>query len=280
MSDAGAELFELELMGGAVERRYRKSRPEVLDMPWDSLDVRAFPAEVIRAARRDWTGAAFQEHRTGAQCAATLRALFECRAPVDLIAAFSRFPLDEAAHTELAARMAMALGGAVPLLHTVDNFVREPDPSLDPLVRAGELVVRTFCVGESLSIPLLHGSWLAADHELPRAVLGRIVRDEAAHGVVGWQFLDWLAPCLEPEDRDHLSAIANEAIGEILGLWEGIRRRPKSIATKRTGLGWMGDEAYLALAARSLAHRVVRPLEERGFRVDRGALGEDVLAHL
>lgn len=275
-----AEPFELDLLGGAAERRYRQLRPEVLAMPWDSLDPSTLPDDVLRAARRDWTAAAFQEHRTGAQCAATLRALFECRAPVDLIAAFARFPLDEAVHTELAARMAMALGGAIELLHTVDDFVRDPDPALDPLLRAGELVVRTFCVGESLSIPLLHGSWQSATHPLPRAVLSRIVRDEAAHGIVGWQFLDWLAPVLDDDARRHLVDVANDAIANVLGLWGTIRRRPKSRATEQNGLGWMGDAAYLALAERSLAERVVTPLAARGLHVDRAAFPEGVHAHL
>ena len=44
-------------------------------------------------------------------CAATLRALLECRAPLDLIAMAARFPLDELVHVELCARMAMELGG-------------------------------------------------------------------------------------------------------------------------------------------------------------------------
>ena len=32
------ELFELELLGGNVERRYRKMRPEVEAMPWGTID--------------------------------------------------------------------------------------------------------------------------------------------------------------------------------------------------------------------------------------------------
>ena len=53
------------------------------------------------------------------------------------------------------------------------------------------MIARFFCVGEALSIPLLRGTWHAARHPLPRAVLGRIVKDEAAHGVFGFMFLDW-----------------------------------------------------------------------------------------
>jgi len=90
--------FELSLWGGATERRYRRLRPEVERLPWGTLDPTRYPAELVLAARRSWTLAAFQEHRTGAACAATLEALIAARAPVDLIAVAARFPLDELAH--------------------------------------------------------------------------------------------------------------------------------------------------------------------------------------
>lgn len=108
----GAELFELELYGGGMERRYRRMRPEVEAMPWGTLDLSGISEEQLVSGRRAWTGAAFQEHRTAIACAATLRALIECRAPVDLIGVASRFPLDEMVHVELCARMAMELGVA------------------------------------------------------------------------------------------------------------------------------------------------------------------------
>src|SRR5258708_3951627 len=86
LSHVRRELFELSLLGGAVERRYRKARPEVERMPWGSVDPSMYTAEDVLAARAAWTLAAFQEHRTGAACATALRALIEARAPIDLVA--------------------------------------------------------------------------------------------------------------------------------------------------------------------------------------------------
>ncbi len=190
------ELFELELFGGGIERRYRKMRPEVEAMPWGTLDTDGIPEAALVLARKQWTGAAFQEHRTGIACAATARLLFECRAPLDLIAMASRFALDELVHVELCARMAMELGGGTEILHDPDALIVDADPELRPCSRAADMIVRFFCVGEALSIPLLRGTWNAARHPLPRAVLGRIVRDEAAHGTFGFDFLDWALPML------------------------------------------------------------------------------------
>ena len=64
------ELFELELLGEGTERRYRRARPEVEGLPWGSIDTRGFDPQVLVAARRSWTSAAFQEHRTAAACSA------------------------------------------------------------------------------------------------------------------------------------------------------------------------------------------------------------------
>src|SRR5262245_34240029 len=188
MAERAGELFELELLGGTVERRFRKMRPEVEAMPWGTLDTSKIPEQALILARKQWTGAAFQEHRTAIACAATLRALIECRAPVDLIAMAARFPMDELVHVELCARMAMELGGGTEIVHDPDALVLDADPSLPPLLR---------------------GTWHAARHPLPRAVLGRIVKDEAAHGTFGFTFLDWAGDALSEEDRAHLGRAAD-----------------------------------------------------------------------
>lgn len=261
----GLEPFELELLGGGVERRYRRLRPEVEAMPWGTLDARALSESALAAARRSWTLAAYQEHRTGVACAATLRALLEARAPLDLIALATRFPLDELVHVELCARLAMELGGGIDLRHDPDALVTDADASRPPLVRAAELVVRFFCVGEALSIPLLRGTWRAVRHPLPKAILGRIVRDEAAHGAFGWTFLDWARPQLDDDARAHLGRVAAGAIRGVRRNWDDIRRRPRALAEDGHALGWMESEAYLALAARSLADRVIAPLAARGI---------------
>jgi hypothetical protein len=266
MTEEGA-LFELEMLGDGIERRYRKMRPEVEAMPWGTLDASRVPEDALIAARKAWTGAAFQEHRTGIACTATLRALFECRAPVDLVALAARFPVDELVHVELCARMAMELGGGTEIRHDPDDLVADADPSLPPLMRAAELVVRFFCVGEALSIPLLKGTWKAARHPLPRAVLGRIVRDEAAHGVFGFTFLEWAQPRLGDAERKHLGTVADTTIRSVRRQWEIIRRRRLSVYDESVGdaLAWMQSDAYLALAARSMETRVRKPLLRQGI---------------
>jgi hypothetical protein len=261
------ELFELELLGDGIERRYRKMRPEVEAMPWGTLDSSRIPERALVAARKAWTGAAYQEHRTGVACCATLRALMECRAPLDLIAMASRFPLDELVHVELCARMAMELGGGTEIVHDPDGMVADTDESLRPLMRAADLVVRFFCVGEALSIPLLRGTWHAARHPLPRAILGRIVRDEAAHGTFGFTFLDWALPSMSEDEVKLLGRSADRTIRAVRSQWERIRNGRTGDYDAQVGdaLAWMQSDAYLALAERSMETRVRRPLRDRGI---------------
>jgi hypothetical protein len=263
------EVFELEMLGEGVERRYRKLRPEVEGMPWGTFDTSAFTARALIAARKAWTTAAFQEHRTGIACAATLRALYECRAPIDLIALAARFPMDELVHIELCARMAMELGGGTEIQHDPDALIVDPSDKLPPLLRAADMVVRFFCVGEALSIPLLKGTWHAAKHPLPRAILGRIVRDEAAHGTFGFTFLDWALPALSDKDKGHLARAADGPIRAIRRQWEEMRKRRTPGYDQSVGdaLGWMQTDPYVELASRCMTSRVIEPLRARGIMV-------------
>ncbi len=264
-----AELFELELFGDGIERRYRRMRPEVEAMPWGTFDVSGFSEAALIKARKQWTLAAFQEHRTGIACAATLRGLMECRAPLDLIAMASRFPLDELVHVELCARMAMELGGGTEVTHDPDELIVDGPEDARPLLRTADMVVRFFCVGEALSIPLLRGTWKAAKHPLPRAVLGRIVKDEAAHGVFGFAFLDWANDALDDADRAHLGRAADRTIRAIQRQWQRLQRQRSAEYDETMGdaLGWMQSEAYLALAERSMEQNVRAPLRERGIPI-------------
>jgi hypothetical protein len=263
--DVLGELFELELFGEGIERRYRRLRPEVEALPWGTLDTSGYPEHVVIAARRAWTGAAFQEHRTGASCALTLRALIEARAPLDLIAVACRFPLDEMVHVEMCARLAMELGGGSEIRHDPKALIYEPARDLSPLLYASELVVHNFCVGEALSIPLLRGAWKAAAQPLTRAVLGRIVRDEALHGGFGWSYLEWAGVQHDRSDLEQLSRLAARSIRGILRNWEYLKREQGGDRPRAHALGWMQTRDYLVLAARSLEAKVLAPLARHGI---------------
>ena len=261
------EIFELEMLGGKTEERYRQMRPEVNEMPWGTLSTEGLPPEAIAAAQKAWTGAAFQEFRTGAACAATLQAMIEARAPLDLIALASRFPLDEMVHVELCSRIAAELGGGIELQYDPEKMIGDVGAGSPPILKAAHLVVAFFCVGEALSIPLLHGTWQASTHPLIQAVLRRIVMDEADHGTFGWSFMDWANPHLTDDDRVALGQTADAFISTVRENWDILRARKTEVDDQAFALGWMGTGPYLELAERSLKRLVIRPLRERGIPI-------------
>ena len=171
-------------------------------------------------------------------------------------------------HVELCGRMAMELGGGTELRFDPDHVILDADRALPPILRAAELATRFFCVGEALSIPLIRGTWHASKHPLPRAVLGRIVRDEAAHGTFGFTFLDWAVDHLSPEQMAHVGRHADLAIRFIGKQWRHIEAHARpGYDAQGNALGWMETGPYLALARKTMAERVVGPLRARGVPI-------------
>ncbi len=259
--------FELAMIGGPWGRRMAPRRAWIDDLPWGE----ELPRDA-EGARLVWTRTAFSEYASAAAFAEIAAALLACGAPIDLVAAAGDFVVDEIVHTEAAARVAGALGGAVALEVDLERLVRPP-VAADPLVRAAELVVRTSCVGEALTVPILKLSRRLAGSALIDAVLQVVVGDESSHAQIGWWFLDWAEPRLDGDARSHLGRVAGAAIrafGPLLGAsCEG---------SGGSGLGALGCDRYDPALAEAALVRVARPLAARAIDVpveDLAAVGAD-----
>ena len=115
-----------------------------------------------------------------------------------------------------------------------------------------------------MSIPILRASWKAAHEPLIRAVLGRIVKDESAHGRFGWFYLDWLLDSLTTDERRHLAAAAAHEIELVERNWQANVLTDPARTLPGT-LGWMEPKTYLAVAHAALEDVVRSPLRERGL---------------
>jgi len=257
------ERFEIEMLGGGWERKYRRARPETERLPWGTLQLDRHSAETLASGREHWTVAAFQEHATAAMCGEMVRLLVLARAPLDLIATATRFPLDELVHVELCARLATELGGAVDLQHDPQLVAPSADPDRPVLLATAELAVRVFCVGEAVSVPIIAATWRETTQPLPRAILEIILRDEASHGSFGWAVLDWASDKLEPAWRQHLARVAVETIADLEATWDVLRRSTGSGSSAGCELGWLEPRRYLQVAQRALDEHVRAPLRAR-----------------
>jgi hypothetical protein len=161
--------FALEAMGGLWAKRLDKRRAGMEEIDWNQIAREAAP-ELVVAARDVWTRSAFSEYASGAAFAEIASHMLAARAPIDLIAAAGDFVGDEMFHAELASRVAMSLGGALPLEVNFEKLVRPPEGE-GVLLRAAELVVRSCCVGESLTVPILKQSRRAAGSRTIEAVI-------------------------------------------------------------------------------------------------------------
>ncbi len=267
--------FQVRLSQTAARRAHARRFAEVLDtMPWEALEPADFPPQLIARARIGWTENAFNEYCTAIGLTQLLQALMCARAPLDLWTFVAPLVDEELLHVELCSRLAMRLGGGAPIRYQEEDLQVALDPSLSALQRANQLAVQICCVGEALSFPLLSGCMRSATNPLTKAVLTKIVADEASHGKFGYFYLDWIGPDLKPAERDRLGRIAERTIEHYSPIWEKLHSRVKNGVTSEgyriediRALGWMESSEYKALARKSVADNVVAPLGKYGIKV-------------
>jgi hypothetical protein len=252
-------IFELEAVGGPWMRRLAGRRAIIDELAWDDLAKEASP-DVAEQARIVWTQSAFSEYASAAAFAEIASALLAAGAPVDLVAASGDFVAEEMLHAELSARVAAALGGAVALEVDLTKLVRPASRSASPLLRAAELVVRTSCVGEALTVPILKRARVEAGVSLVAVVIARILEDESAHAELGSWFLDWAAPRLTDTDRTELGRIAGAALRSFAPVFG-------STCVSDAKLGVLDCEAFDPTFRAAVTSRVVEPLAARGIAI-------------
>lgn len=268
------EPFDLEWMGGVAEKHFRKVRPGVDELPWGTLDVARYPAELVDRARVSWTEAAYNEYCTAVAFAEMLQAMLAAKVPIDLIGMASDFMADEMLHVELTSRIAMELGGGAPYQVEFDNLGVNPSPTLSPLQRANELVVHVCCVGEAFSLPMLASAYNSALHPLTKQVLQRIVHDEAPHGRFGFLYLDWAHEQMDAAERARLGEVAASTIELFSPLWQRLTSRVQDGVTTEgyqlehvRELGWTESSLYATRARAAVEDEVVAPLAKYGIAV-------------
>jgi hypothetical protein len=257
--------FQPARLDGPLGRRIRERRAWLDELPWSE----ALPTDSLEL-RWTWTQTAFSEYAAAASFAETTAALLGAGAPLDLVAVTSDFVVDEVVHVEAAARVAVALGGAVPLDVDLTRLVR-PAVSRDAKLRAAELIVRTSCVGEALSVGVLRRSRELCGSALIGLVLKRVLADEVGHADLGGWFLDWADSWLDDAARAQLGQVAGKALLAFVPLLE---RQCRS-----SGFGALCCDDYDAAFTQALDRRVLEPLSARGIFVPQANLDALLGAH-
>jgi len=272
MSSKGA-LFELEWLGGTTEHFFRRSRPDADEVPWGTLDPSRYAPDLLQAVRGSWTEVSMNEYRAVASFAEVIRALTDAMAPLDMIGMASGFLADEVLHTELAARVAMELGGAAPMTVDMDRFALRADLRMPAKMRANEVLLRVCCVGEAFAFGVGAPALKLASHPMIKAVSEIIMADEARHKRLGALYLEWASEDWDDAERARLSRVLEDTMKGLRAFWSGEPGEVKDGVTSRGfrvdhlhELGWLESARAIPLA-REIALELLAPLEQHGVRL-------------
>jgi hypothetical protein len=267
------EPFEIEWLGGPAEHHFRKARPGVDELPWGTLRVGDYPPSLVDAARRSWTELAVNEYRAIVAFSEVLRAMALAKAPLDLLGMTGDFLADECVHVELASRMAMDLGGGVPLAVDMSDFAPKPNETVTAFQRANQIVLQVG-ISEAFAGGTGLGNRNAASHPLARAIFDRILSDEARHRRFAGLYFDWAADKLDDAERTRLAGVATHVLEALSSFW---RVTPTPIVDGKTrdgwrvddlhALGWLESAKMTVLAREVVRDDVLPPLDALGIVV-------------
>jgi hypothetical protein len=155
---------------------------------------RRAPAAIPASSRvrEEWRARIAAEYGSAAITQHLVLWLIQIGASPDVIDAGLRIVEDELVHSRLSHQVYVDAGGTeAPRIERANLELPRRDQApleLDVL----RTVVRNFCLGETVAVPLF--SHLRASCTVPsaRAALDRVLRDEVRHRDFGWLALDWL----------------------------------------------------------------------------------------
>lgn len=223
-------------------------------------------ADVVTA---EWRRRTRAEYTSAAIAAQVSLWLIQLGAPPDLLRNGLAIVEDELAHSELSADVADLAGGDVgaPVIDPASLILGDGG---DPAAALVSSVLRFFCIGETVAVPLFR--MLRARCSVPAAVLAldRVLRDEGRHRQFGWDVLDWALLAGGPSVRDAVTAQAPAMVGDV----ESVYVRTSSGDGPEADLGpavlaWglAPPRDYASTVTTSLARDVLPRLAARGVAI-------------
>ncbi len=154
--------------------------------PQAQAEVRT--ADVVAA---EWRRRTQAEYTSAAIAHQVTLWLIQVGGPPDLIRDGLRVVEDELTHSELSAHVMAATGGTfVPPV--IGGAMLTLPGGHDPRAALPSSILRFFCFGETVAVPLFRMLRERCSVPVARRALDRVMRDEARHRQFGWDVLDWL----------------------------------------------------------------------------------------
>jgi hypothetical protein len=235
---------------------------------------RAVPQAValddLRRVRDEWRERIAAEYTSAAIAQHLVLWLLQAGAPPDLIDAGLAIVADELVHSRLSHDVYAAAGGTAPPALDRDalGLRRSRGPLETDLLYA---IVRVFCLGETVAVPLFRHLREPCREPVARAALDRILRDEVRHRDFGWDALDWLC-ALDPQVPAQVTAMLPALLAEV----ESSYGRDNQAIAEDIGGVTEFERAWGLAAARDYA-TILATTIEKDYKPRFAARGCDVL---
>jgi len=214
----------------------------------------------------EWHRRTEAEYRSAALAAQVTLWLIQVGAPPDLIRDGLQVVEDELTHSELSAQVADAAGGNTSPV--IDSAALVLPGTGGTVVDLGLALVRYFCIGETVAVPMFRMLRARATEPLCREVLDIVLRDEARHRQFGWDGLDWMLGAYEPQVTPAVAAALPAMLDEVRGAYGGTGAHDgTTLPPDVEGWGLAPTSAYAATVTRALESDVAPRLEARGLAV-------------
>ncbi len=213
---------------------------------------------------REWRNRVVAEYRSAARTAALLHRMVLAGFPRDVLATAGRIVQDELDHADLCHVVVENLGGGdEPAVLDVGALLG-PSEGDGLLAAVVDTVVRDFCLGETLAVPLFRAMWEGATVPVVREALTRILRDEAVHRAFGWRALDVLLELDAEGTRARAEALLPKWIEQYRAAYADRRDAPLLQAEERSA-GLIDLHEYADLFETALEVDIRRRLRSRGI---------------
>jgi hypothetical protein len=206
-----------------------------------------------------WAARVGAEYRSAAVTSELVLWLLRIGASPDLVRDGLAIVGDEVRHAELSREVWLRAGGEGAQAVDRDTLgIARAHASLELDVAAA--IVRFFCLGETVAVPLFAALRKGATVPVARRALDRILRDEVRHRAFGWEALGWMLelPCA-PDVRAMIGASLPSWLAELDAIYgDGLEGGLESVTEAERAWGLAPAGEYAAILART-KRRVYAP---------------------
>lgn len=219
----------------------------------------------------EWRNRVHAEYRSAAITARALHWMIQCGFPDELLRTTIRVVGDELDHAHLSHDVVVALGGGdAPLV--VEAGQLEVHAAEGPLASLVDVILRSFCLGETFAVPLFAAMREGTTQPVARAALHRVLRDEAVHRQLGWDALDAL---LDIDPAGVRARAAAKLPGWMAGFEAGYGtlRPSEPLTADEIAMGLLPIARWVEIWQRTAAEDVAPRFERRGIALGRASSG-------